>query len=317
MSQLDFLIWLERLRSGPTNLIFEGATGLGAEEGYMAVLTFIYICVGHRFGIQVLVMFLVSAYANVKLKMGFDALYEDNRRPFERYPELVHPLRAEGAGGGSFPSGHSQNAAAVWGMMALRQTSWRLRAACLLVIGLIAFSRLYCQVHWPMDVMGGLAIGAFLVIAYLAIIGTWRAGRLRMRPGHWAVAVVVIATVMYLFGRHQPDCVGSAGTLLGAGLGYLLLEGRGYKAAAPFLTQALKFVTALAVLLALKLGGKSLLGESAPSWAMALQYAAMGFTVAYLLPVFFTEFHEWRSRTGGRQEPGAPPSESPAGPPSA
>jgi len=289
MSSIDFLIWLEQSRSVLANALFIGASALGSEEAYMALLTTIYLCVGHRFGFHLFVMFLTSAYANSQLKMGFGT-----ERPYLHFPKQLHPLYVSSGEGASFPSGHAQNATVVWGIIAIRQRSWRVRAAILALIGLVAFSRLWCGVHWPVDVAGGLVIGLLLLFFYLLVIGGWASGEKQVGRGQWAVAVIIIAALMYLFGYHDDSCVRSTGALLGSGLGYLLLEGRGFRAAAPPLTQVLKVILSLAVLFGLQIGGKALLGEAA--WATAFRYALVGFTAAYLLPVFFTEWHRWRSR---------------------
>jgi membrane-associated phospholipid phosphatase len=280
MSSLEFLVWLEQFRSAFTNALFIGASALGSEEAYLAILTIIYLCVDHRFGFRLLLMFLVSAYCNAQLKAAFDT-----PRPFVAYPDEVHPLYVASGQGGSFPSGHSQSAAVVWGLIASRQRSWALRGAILALIALIAFSRLYCQVHWPADVVGGLSIGLLLLIVYWGVCRAWAAGSMRLGRGHWAAAVVAAAALMYLLGYEEESCVSASGALLGAGLGYVLLEGRGYEARASFAAQVLKVLVALAALFAIQLGGGRLPIEA--PWARALRYGLIGFTAAYLLPLLF------------------------------
>ena len=93
--------------------------------------------------------------------------------------ELVTRPRPRGrlveATGYSFPSGHSLNAAVMAGMFGYFLTNRRGRMETLwvwrglgLVAVLIAFSRVYLSVHWPLDIIGGLALGAFWVFASLA-----------------------------------------------------------------------------------------------------------------------------------------------------
>lgn len=295
MPSLDFLIWLEQFRSGLTNAIFIAASGLGSEEAYMALLTTIYLCVGHRFGFHLFIMFLTSAYSNAQLKVVFST-----PRPYALYPDQLSPLYTGSGEGWAFPSGHAQNAAVVWGIVSIRLRSRRVRAAILALVALIAFSRLYVQVHWPLDVGGGLLIGFVLVIVYLAVIGAWTASNRQVTRTQWAVLVVAVAALMHLLGYGEETCLRSAGAFLGSALGFLLLEGRDFKAAAPALTQALKVIVALAVLFGVQTGGKLLLGEAA--WAISLRYVLIGFTAAYLLPVLFTQFHAWRSRIGAPRQ---------------
>lgn len=74
--------------------------------------------------------------------------------------EGVHQL--VGSGGGSFPSNHAMNTAAMavilgWAMPWIRPYAW-------LYAALAAFSRVYCGVHYPSDVLGGMAIGALVAL---------------------------------------------------------------------------------------------------------------------------------------------------------
>jgi len=75
--------------------------------------------------------------------------------------------------GNSFPSGHMVRAVIVYGLLAfvIRRLSEsprvRLAAAAgaVLVIVLLAFDRLYLDVHWESDVIGGLLLGAIGLLA--------------------------------------------------------------------------------------------------------------------------------------------------------
>ena len=83
----------------------------------------------------------------------------------------------------SFPSGHAMMAAAVYltlGVVLARTTArWRLRLYYLGVAfaatGLVAFSRVYLGVHYPSDVLAGMAAGALWAI--LCDVAAWRLQR--------------------------------------------------------------------------------------------------------------------------------------------
>ena len=286
MSSLELLVWLGQMRSGLADAIFIGASALGSEEAYLALLTIVYLCIDHRFGFRLLAMFALSVYCNAQLKMAFGF-----PRPYEVFTKDLHPLYQESATGASFPSGHAQNAVVVWGIIATRCRSWLWRGVVVAVIAVVSFSRLYCQVHWPVDVAAGLIIGVLLVGGYLAFLYGWRSWGKQLEPGVAVIAVLAIAGLMYLFSQQDQSCVRSSGGLLGFGLGYVLLEARGYKATAPWGSQVVKVAVALALLLALRSAGRVMLGESAG--ATALNYAVVGFTAAYLLPVLFAKCYTW------------------------
>ncbi|MPZ69300.1 MAG: phosphatase PAP2 family protein [Actinobacteria bacterium] len=75
----------------------------------------------------------------------------------------------------TFPNGHSLNAAVMAGMFGYFLTNRRGRTETLwvwrglgLAAFLIAFSRVYLSTDWPLDIIGGLCLGAFWVSVSLA-----------------------------------------------------------------------------------------------------------------------------------------------------
>ncbi|HVX70451.1 MAG TPA: phosphatase PAP2 family protein [Mycobacteriales bacterium] len=102
----------------------------------------------------------------------------DERRPFVAIPKALLLIRHSSDPG--FPSDHATAAGAV--ACAVFLVSWQLGAITTLVALLIAFSRVYVGVHYPQDVLGGLALGAavvalgyFVIVPLLARIAEWLA----------------------------------------------------------------------------------------------------------------------------------------------
>lgn len=88
------------------------------------------------------------------------------------------------ADGFAFPSGHSAQAVATYGVLAWLIAHLATRRGVgvgawligVVIIGLIGFSRLYLGVHWLSDVIGGYIIGAaWAVVAITAMTATDRA----------------------------------------------------------------------------------------------------------------------------------------------
>jgi undecaprenyl-diphosphatase len=82
-------------------------------------------------------------------------------RPFSTVPE-ADPLLG-GTLGSSFPSGHAATAFA--GAVILAVLVRRAIPLLLALAVLVAFSRIYVGVHYPLDVLGGAAIGAAVALA--------------------------------------------------------------------------------------------------------------------------------------------------------
>jgi undecaprenyl-diphosphatase len=67
----------------------------------------------------------------------------------------------------AFPSGHSATAFACATVIAWAAP--RLRIPAFVLAAAIAFSRVYVGVHWPLDVLGGAALGVLVAIALLML----------------------------------------------------------------------------------------------------------------------------------------------------
>ncbi len=80
-------------------------------------------------------------------------------------------LRTPSHAGWSFPSNHAANMGAAASALSYAYPAWA--PAFLIPAVLVAYSRVYCGVHFPADVLAGLLLGFFIgrLVAYL-LLGT-------------------------------------------------------------------------------------------------------------------------------------------------
>ena len=88
-------------------------------------------------------------------------------------PSITEILGGSAGTHNSFPSGHMVRAVIVYGLIAFalrRLAPWPwVRAlalpAAVVIIVLLAFDRVYLEVHWESDVIGGIILGAIALVA--------------------------------------------------------------------------------------------------------------------------------------------------------
>ena len=81
----------------------------------------------------------------------------DRRRPFVRYPELIHPIEPEDSP--SFPSGHTAAAFSLATSLSIKYPKWYVIAPSAVWACGVGFARINQGVHYPSDVLTGAAIG--------------------------------------------------------------------------------------------------------------------------------------------------------------
>lgn len=185
---MEVLLTLQSVATPGLDRAMQLITELGSQSAYVVLLIVTFLGIDARAGRTIGLAVMVSFYLNQLLKPMFDTL-----RPFEVDPALVRSEQAEaGALGAGFPSGHAQSSATFWGLAAVygRRRWFAVLAAVLIV--LIALSRIYLGVHFPVDVVGGLALGLAVVGLVVAL------ERSRFEPPGWALLLLGLALPLTL-----------------------------------------------------------------------------------------------------------------------
>lgn len=288
-------------------------TFLGSEEFYLLALPILYWCIDAALGLRIGLILLVNTGINDALKMTFHA-----PRPYW-FSANVRPLAAESSFG--LPSGHSQNAVAIWGSTALylgKRWVWGIALALMFLIG---FSRLYLGVHFPQDILAGWGLGALLLWGFArfwAPAADWikrqAVGMQLLTAGVASLLLILIGALPYAIladwtlptdwvalaaraGDPLPDPVSmsgiltAAGTLFGLAAGLLWMNAQGgYQASGPMMKRALRLVPGIAGIAVLRYGLGAIFpaGESLAAFFFRyLRYALIGAWVSGGAPFLF------------------------------
>jgi hypothetical protein len=288
---------------------------LGTEQFFMLFMPALYWCVDSALGLRMGLALSVSNCLNAVLKLVFH-----QPRPFW-YSDQVQAKALETSFG--IPSGHAQNAAAVWGTLAANLKRGWVWILCLLIIFLIGLSRLYLAVHFPTDVVLGWLIGFFIVWLFVRFERPFLGWFNRFNvPGQLGIVFGISLSFILLgvlarwlladwqippvwlenFARNFPDepplnpidlsgLISTAGVLFGFSSGAILVfAGSGFDAGGLAWKRILRYVLGLVGVMVLYLGLDILFPEGEDWLALTfryLRYAITGFWVTGLAPLIF------------------------------
>ena len=253
---INVILWFQQF-SPTLDLPFKVLTFMGEEEFFLLLLPLVYWCLDRRSGARLAILFLFSAYLNASAKV-----LAGQPRPFA-YDVRVRQL-AETVGGG-LPSGHTQNAVAVWGYLAATfQRTWLWVVAGLLMV-LIPLSRIYLGVHFPTDLLGGYLIGAALLLLYLWLEPATEAW-LRKKSLAWQLGVALAVPLLLMLLLLTEDGVTTGAVLMGMGAGFVL-ERRwiGFESGGVWWKQVLRLLLGVAVLFGLWMGLRLAFASAEPA----------------------------------------------------
>ncbi len=272
---MEIIKFIQSFASPFLDNFFQAITMLGEEYFYIVMLALVFWCIDKRYGYKLSFAFLFSGVVNGVAKSLVNA-------PRPVGVEGIRSLRVETATGTSFPSGHTQNVTSfLVSLMKKLRRGWAYAAGIFLIL-LVAVSRLYLGVHWPIDVLGGIVFGTLCV--FIADFVFEYAERKKIRWMSLLLLIPVLA-VAYIW-RDSADLVKTIGTFSGFLIGYSVESSFiRFDTQASFLKQAVKFVLGMAVVLALKEGLKLLFPQTAVF--DFLRYLILGIWITVGAPAVF------------------------------
>lgn len=160
---MDFLNLIYQTRTPFFTGLFSALTYLGDELVFMVTVLVVLWCVDKKWGYRLFAVGMMGTTLNQILKAVFLV-----PRPWVLNSSF-EPVESalESAGGYSFPSGHTQSAATLFGGIAVWiKRKWVTVVSILLVL-ITAYSRMYLGVHTPLDVGVSLATGLLTVLGFM------------------------------------------------------------------------------------------------------------------------------------------------------
>lgn len=193
----DLIIWLQNLLGEAGTAIGTVLTGLGETVFLIVLLGGLYWCydkeTAKKIGVYIVFALMFNSMSkNLVLR----------RRPYMDNHDikcLKAPTDAEGdiydisVQGYSFPSGHSTNAAVIYGALPLFYKKTVFKVCAFLLPFLVGLSRLILGVHYPTDVIGGWIMGYGSIFIMIGL------GKLIKKKEILYLVVFLISAVGMLF----------------------------------------------------------------------------------------------------------------------
>ncbi|MBU5592022.1 phosphatase PAP2 family protein [Clostridium sp. MSJ-4] len=207
---MNTIIFLQSFSNGFLDNFFIFLTMLGEEYLSIFIMLYLFWCVNKDLGYKLGFSILFSTVTNGAIKDTVKAI-----RPIGN--PLIRSLRENTATGYSFPSGHTQTTTSLWfSLMLVIRKFWFYIFATLLIF-LVGISRLYLGVHWPLDVLGGLAFGVISVI-----VGNYLFALSKKKNNKFILLILILPSLIGLILFPSTDYAKAVGGFTGFFIGYVI-----------------------------------------------------------------------------------------------
>lgn len=292
---MEFLYFLESIRSSVLNIFFILCTSFGEELVLVSLFAIIYWCINKTLAYRIAFSYFLSGVVVQGLKIHFRI-----ERPWVTDPAFK-PVESvlDTATGYSFPSGHTQSSTSLYSSIAFHFKKRALYILSFAIIALVMLSRMYLGCHTPKDVLTGFAITLVISLVVSLIFDNLNSSLTTdllvmflttiLSAGlfvysYYLVAAGVTTDVLAM------DGFKAAGAGMGFGIGWFI-ENR-YIRFTPKNSrlgiQVLKPVIGLGVTVALKAGLKLLLGDAMIT--NSIRYFIIILWVVTLFPLIIKKF---------------------------
>ena len=304
---MELLYFFEKIRIPGLNEFMLTITTLGEETAFLVIALVLFWCVDKYVGYYTLSVGFIGTIANQFLKLWFRI-----PRPWvlDENFTILEQAR-EGAGGYSFPSGHTQSAVGTFGAIAATTKNRKICITAIVIAALVAISRMYIGVHTPLDVGVSVLLAVVLVFALRPLVFKNRKIGMPILLGAMILMAIgylcfvefykfpaeVLATENYAHGLEN------AYTLLGALVGLVIVyivdeKWLNFSVKAVWWAQILKVIIGLGLVLAVKAGMKGMLnGIFGELVGRSVRYGLIVIVAGILWPLSF----RWFAKLGKKE----------------
>lgn len=225
---MSVLYFFAEHRNSFLTFLQEIGKNCGSETVLIVLLSLLLWCGGKKLAYRIGFTFYYSSMLIQGLKITVRM-----PRPWVLDPKFkVLEEAVPSATGYSFPSGHSQTAASIYGAILLNLKKWWGKVLLLCLILLVGFSRMYAGVHTPLDVSVG--IGATLVVAVILHLIFQKKDNAESTYTSLAIVLIVLAVLLFIYDcvmlygvklidlNNAADLAKSAGSAIGFSVGYMI-----------------------------------------------------------------------------------------------
>jgi membrane-associated phospholipid phosphatase len=292
--QIAIIRFFDSLATPALDFIGEFFTFFGEDTVFILAIAFLLWCGSKKKGFAIYSTLLTSLTVMSTLK----ALVR-SPRPFEVLPD-IQGKRIETATGYSFPSGHTTGAASFYSSVSFIFHKRWLSIVCGFLILMVAISRMYLGVHWPLDVVAGIILGVGITIITQDFFLQLYDNRKRLLQFAWSVGIVgtsgaILLAFLIPAGIADPTAFTDPMKLLslagGGYLGFALDQSRlHYATTGSIKVKILRYVFGVIVLMVAQ-GSKSFLPDHL--FFSFLRYAVTGFWATGLYPMVGMRLKLW------------------------
>ena len=292
---MSVLYALEKIRFPALDAFMGIITYLGHDMVFLLTAFAFFWCVNKRQGYYTMAVGISGLTIGQVLKIMCQI-----PRPWVIDPNFTPVESAKPAATGySFPSGHTQDAVSIFGTFAMWKKKKSVWVVCIVIIALVALSRMYLGVHYPLDVIAALVCGAVLCLVMYPFFAHDDREIMPVFVAIFIFSVLyVVLMKVYPFGPdvdpvNLKEAHTSAYKLLGATAALCIsfpLEKRyvKFEVEAPIVIQIVKLVGGLGLIMVIRSAAKAIFGSFLPeTLADGVRYFLMVIFAGLIWPMAF------------------------------